>query len=170
MAGAATTQSDQWEVVCYEAWMLFELCRLLESKDYDGSQVVKNAMVESACLHMRILVDILLSTDSGKSDDIRLNRLLPAFNPSSVDVLRRAYVDGNLSLNQQSIRWTLNKMIAHPTHQRCSKYDYTQILEQLLPLIGSVLQEIQAFQPTSIPKLQQPKYTVDPRMCAKTTS
>src|SRR5439155_20780008 len=78
MMSPASTGTDPWEIVEYEARMLFDLCRLLSSEGFKpDNDIVNNAVVESACLHTRILVDILLSKDSGKGDDILLSQLLP---------------------------------------------------------------------------------------------
>jgi hypothetical protein len=111
MAAPTSKATDPWEVVDYEAWMLFELRRVLDGEAFNAhSDVVKNALVESVCLHIRILVDVLLSKDSGKGDDIRLTQLLPGFRHSSVDQLRAAYGDGKPVQPQLPWPcWTLNK-------------------------------------------------------------
>lgn len=160
--------TDPWEVVAYEAKMLFGLCRLLSVPESQPSNaLIANAVVESACLHARILVDILLSKDSRRDDDIRLELLVPSFRPPSVDRLRVTYGDAR---TEQSPCWILNKMIAHPTLQRGKSYDYTGVIRRLLPLIEAVWQEIESHQPSVLPKLHMPTGGVDPRFCAKTSS
>ena len=74
MLSPASPPTDSWDIVTYEATMLFDLYRELGSESSSQyPHVVKNVLVESTCLHTRILVDILLSKDSHKDDDIRLN-------------------------------------------------------------------------------------------------
>jgi hypothetical protein len=172
MPSTTGTGTDPWDIVAYEARMLFELCRLLGSETFDpNSNIVNNAVVESACLHTRILVDILLSKDSGKGDDIRLDQLLPTFKHQSVDRLRAAYGDSKPAQPKPPWPcWTLNKMIAHPTLKRGMSHDYTDTLKGLLPLIEAVWQEIENHQRVVLSKLPKPTGGIDPRFCAKTSS
>jgi hypothetical protein len=159
---------DPWDIVAYEAQMLFGLCGLLGDEAFKpGNNLVNNAVVESSCLHTRILVDILLSKDSGKGDDIRLDQLVPGFRHSSVDQLRAAYGDAR---TERSPCWVLNKMIAHPTLKRGASYDYTSIIRQLLPLIEAVWQEVENYHRGVLSKLSKPPHGFDPSLCAKTSS
>jgi hypothetical protein len=168
MAAPISMATDPWDIVAYEARMLFDLCPVLGSEVYNRNlDVVTNALVESACLHMRILIDILISKASGKGDDIRLDQLLPALRHSSVNGLRAAYGDGK---TERSPCWTLNKMIAHPTLMRGSSHDYTDVIKNLLPLIEAVWQEIENHHRGVLSKLPKGTGGVDPRFCAKTSS
>jgi hypothetical protein len=161
-----STGTDPWDIVAYEARTLFDLSRLLGDEAFNpGNVIVANAVVESTCLHTRIFIDILLSKDSGRGDDIRLDQLVPGFRHSSVDRLRTAYGD---SRTEQSLCWILNKMIAHPTLKRGTNYDYTSAIRQLLPLIKMVWQEIENHRGLS--NLPKPTGGIDPRFCAKTSS
>ena len=168
MAIPAGTVTDPWDIVAYEAKMLFGLCAVLGGPAAQpDNDLVANAIVESACLHTRILIDILLSKDSGLGDDIRLDQLVPGFQPPSVDKLRSAYGDAR---TQGSPRWTLNKMVAHPTLKRGTSHDYTGVIRQLLPLIEAVWQEVQSHHRAVLAKLPQLPGGIDPRFCAKTSS
>jgi len=162
----------QWEVVAYEATTLFQLCDILGGDAYNGyPKAVRNAIVESACLHARIIIDILLSKDSGKGDDIRLDQLLPGFQPASLQKLRSVY---GHSKDPQPLPlwpcWILNKMVAHPTLKRGTSYDYADLLRSLVPLIEDVLRAIQTSPATGASKLPAPRGGMDPRFCAKTGS
>jgi hypothetical protein len=172
MAAPTSDAADPWEVVTYEAWMLFGLCRILEGETFNvNPDVAKNAVVESVCLHTRIFVDILLSKDSGKGDDIRLNQLLPGFQHSAVDQLRAAHGDGKP--DQPPVPWpcwTLNKMIAHPTLKRGNSHDYTDVIKKLLPFIEEVWREIESYHRLSVSQVAKPTGGLDPRFCAKTSS
>jgi hypothetical protein len=167
-ASATSTGTDPWDIVAYEARMLFDLCRLLGCQEFKpDSNIVNNAVVESACLHARILVDILLSKDSGKGDDIRLSQLLPGYRHPSVEQLRGVYGDGK---TERSPCWILNKMIAHPTLKRGTSYDYTSVLKQLLPLIDMVWQAMENHHQAILSKQPKPTGWIDPDFCAKTSS
>jgi len=132
---------DLWVVPGYEADMFFTLCRFLEQGNQDYARLhhhVQNAVVESALLHTRILVDIFLSR--GNKDDIRLSDLLPGFQSQALEDLRRAYGDGGMN---GTPCWTLNKMLAHSTKQRRDRHDYTALLNQMHPLLAAIWAEVE---------------------------
>src|SRR6516225_4499627 len=86
-----------WVIFDYEAEMFFTMCSLLVTgnKELAGlSHHVRNAIVESALLHTRQLVDILLSRGSG-DDDINLTTLLGTSQPAQLEELRQAYGNRN---------------------------------------------------------------------------
>ncbi len=170
MGAPASKGTGPWEVVNYEAWMLFVLCRLLKGETLaEYPDVVKNAMVESVCLHIRVLVDFMLSKDFGKGGDIRLDQLLPGFQHPSVGRLKAAYGDGKPAQPPWPC-WTLNKMIAHPTLERGNSHDYTDVINKLLPLIEEVWRAIQNHCQPMVYQVAEPTGGIDPRLCAKTSS
>src|SRR5205814_906566 len=119
--------NEPWVVFDYEADMFLEMCKLLVANNQEFSSLsghVRNAVVESALLHTRQLVDILLSRGS-ESDDINLATLVANDQPARLDELRRAYGNRN---TVSSPCWTINKMLAHPTALRSSSFDYSNIL------------------------------------------
>lgn len=95
-----------------------------------------NAVVESALLHLRQLVDILLSRDKREEDAIRLKDLLPNFQDSRLEELREKYGRRD---NKGSPCWTLNKMLAHPTYERSDRYDYSSLLQEMAPLVKDLI-------------------------------
>jgi len=104
---------------------------------------IRNALVESAVLHTRILIDILLSRKQD-DDDILLRALLPNQHANEkvvclVKTLRKAYGNRN---EPSTACWTFNKMLAHPTFNRTGGFDYTSLVSQLDPVIISLLREI----------------------------
>ncbi len=169
MSSAKATVTDPWDIVTYEVQMFFELCRLLAGARHAAvGEIANNAMVESACLHARVLIDILRSKTSHKGDDIRMDDLLPGFRPPSLDKLDAAYGDGN---TPGTPCWTLNKMIMHPTIMRGSSHDYTNLLNRMLPLIQAVWQEVDARHPTrGTASLASSTHGVYPGLSAKTSS
>ncbi len=71
MLSPNVTGIDPWDIVAYEARMLFGLWRVLASKqNAPVGDIINNAMVESACLHARVLIDIFLSKDCARADDV----------------------------------------------------------------------------------------------------
>ena len=136
-----TKNNDPWVVFGYEVEQFYRMCKLLKAGNDEYAalpQHMKNAVVESALLHARILADILLSRGT-QPDDINLSNLLPGFCPPTFDKLKCAYGDRH---TEWTPCWTLNKMLAHPTLRRGSNHDYTKLLKQLVPLLCSVVQEV----------------------------
>src|SRR5579862_1326382 len=134
-----TSPESPWVVYDYEVLMFTELRNVLmvsPSKIYH--QLIVNAIVESMLLHLRILTGILIST--GHSNDIKLkDHLLPKFKSRRVDDLRKEY---GTSDTEGTPCWTLNKMLAHPSLRRSNSYDYTQVLNVLVPCILPLIEEI----------------------------
>lgn len=133
--------SHPWEVLDYEADMFYAMWSLLRP-DHQGYAIldlhIRNAVVESALLHLRQLAAILLS-EGDAPDDINLSDLLPGFQPARVDELKRAYGERGQA---NTPRWIINKMLAHPTSRRGRTYDYTRLLNQLAPLLDHVIQDV----------------------------
>ena len=132
--------TDPWVVYDYEVSMFTEMLRVsttaVECNKFPP--LVQNAVVESMLLHLRILVDILLSRGSG-DDDIKLTDLLPAFKSSLVAKLKNAYGDRK---TVDSPCWQLNKRLADPTLIRSSRYNYSDLLNTLGLLVMPMLAEI----------------------------
>ncbi len=103
-------------------------------------QTVSNAIVESMLLHLRILVEILLSRGfDPDGDNIKLAELLPAFKSPLIEELGNRYGKrGSLG----TPCWTLNKMLAHPSRLRSDSYHYDPVLKVMLPALLPLLDEI----------------------------
>ena len=135
--------NDAWVVFGYEADMLLAMCNLLVPCNQEFALLsgnVRNAVVESALLHTRQLVDILLSRGSG-SDDINLATLVPNHQPARLEELRQAYGNRN---TEGSPCWTINKMLAHATTQRSSSFDYSSMLNGLAPIVADIVQDVRS--------------------------
>jgi len=124
----------------YEADMFKGTLTLCSGSDVTASysRYVANAIVESLLLHTRILIDILLSRDSG-ADAVSLTTLLPGFVPARLGELRDLYGSRNIV---ESPCWTLNKRLAHSTNVRSDSFDYTRMVNDLRPAIQQCLDEI----------------------------
>ena len=130
-----------WEVYDYEVDMFTQMLRIGTTVEcHMFPQPIQNAIVESMLLHLRILVDILLSRGPG-NDDINLTDLLPGFKSSLVAQLKTAYGD---SKTVGSPCWHLNKRLAHPTQIRSTSYNYDHVLQALGPMVLKLLDEIAA--------------------------
>jgi hypothetical protein len=159
--------ADPWDIVAYEARMLFDLCRLINGGGFKSKpQLERNAIVESTCLHMRILIDVLLSKDSGKGDDIKLSRLLSGFNDASVKALDDAYHHGPSPTPCRE----LNKMLAHPTLSRGTEHDYTALIRKLLPHVEAVWTAVEKHPARITTQRSETTGEIDPNFCAKTSS
>jgi hypothetical protein len=145
----ATTPESPWVVYDYEVEMFTEL-RKVDLAIYP--KVIVNAIVESMLLHLRILVEILIS--KGYPDDIKLkDHLLPKFESRLVDELRAKYGDGK---REGTPCWTLNKRLAHPSLSRSSSHDYTPVVDALVPCILPLLDEIDRAREPSTRAISRP--------------
>lgn len=110
----APTADPRWAVFDYEVMMFRSMCALLVNGNQEYASLsgpLKNALTECALLHMRQLADILLSRGN-QPDDIRLQTLLPGFQPQGLNNLSQHYGD-NRTPNTPC--GTINKRLAHAT-------------------------------------------------------
>lgn len=131
--------AEEWGVYKYEVDMFQATLELVRSESLHLPLVVRNALAESMLLHLRILVGILLS--HGWEDDVKLKEILPGFQSDNVDKLKELYGD---RAQVGSCCATLNKMLAHASKVRSDQYDYSSVVDKLLPTISTLLAEIQA--------------------------
>lgn len=133
--------SDQWAVFNYEVDQFNAMCDLLRANHPVTpllSQPVRNAFVESALIHTRIITQILLS--EGWPSDIKLDALLPSFTTPNVQRLKDAYGENS---DSGSPRSTLNKLLAHSDKSRTDSHNYSAPLNLLVPIIRDLLLEIE---------------------------
>jgi len=142
--------NNLWAVYDYEVNQLCAMCDLLRVDNpilKMFSQEIRNAIVESALIHTRILVGILLSEPKDERsgwDDFKVEDLVPSFQSNNVDRLRAAY---SKSLDGASPRSVINKRLAHASRIRSDSHDYSPILEKLLPIIHDLVAEIERQRP-----------------------
>lgn len=138
---SSSTTDPRWIVFDYEVMMFRSMCALLANGNVEYaklSESLRNAVTECAILHTRQLADILMSR--GKlPDDINLKELLPEFKPKGLDALCHHYGDHRTA---NTPCWTINKYLAHATSRRGDNFDYTDLLNGLVPLVEVVLDEI----------------------------
>ena len=138
---------DPWTIFNYEVYMLLYpnyLSRIYDKPKDITQRAIKNALVESRLLHIRILTEILLSKNKGFKDNLILEELIDKSTQS--DFLKRLIAELNStygnSKQENSPCWTLNKMLAHASNLRGSSYNYSKIFDNLFPIILSILREI----------------------------
>ena len=125
-----------WRILDYEVQMFLGIGHLRSNLKIDGgheAQLIRNALVESSLLHIRILIDIFLSR--GKQyDDINLEQLgydSKSIEPiflEKINTLKRVYGEPS---DKTSNCWTINKRLAHPTTHRTEGYDYSNLFKSL---------------------------------------
>ena len=131
-------QNDPWVTVGYEVEMFRRLLPHLKSSDESRPEwEIRNAITESALLHARQLADILLSRTKATTD-IKLEGLMPNFQPTRLHELEQVYGD-----TRGGICHTLNKYAMHPTTLRTHLRDYMPELERLAPIIEDIVSEIE---------------------------
>jgi hypothetical protein len=140
MNTANAGQQSPWVVYDYEVYMFKQMLDIVYKGEHTSfPEPIRNAILESLLLHLRILADILLSR-GGFPDDIKLTNLLPGFNSPLLDKLRNEYGESKMV---GSRCWTLNKMLAHPSSLRTSGYNWSQSLTAMRPIILPLLDEIE---------------------------
>jgi hypothetical protein len=151
--------NDPWSVVYYEVLMYWGTRNVIHQVlRLPDEAVIRNAVVESMVLHTRILIDILLSKGTEKSDDIRLKAILPNWvAKEGKDLLKQlSDVYGKWNI-PNSPCWVINKMLAHPTKFRTSSFNYTDTLRKVDPVVYEILQALskRTRRPALFPYVQQ---------------
>jgi len=140
MNEANAGQQSLWVVYDYEVDMFNQMHGACSTGARNMfQQPIANAIVESMLLHLRILVEILVSSGPDPDgDNIKLTDLLPSFKSPLIEELRNKYGRGTPG----SPCWTLNKMLAHPSRLRSHTYSYDPVLKVMLPVLRPLLDEI----------------------------
>jgi hypothetical protein len=136
-----------WDVVGYEVLMFLGTSHVrkhLKGGNGPNTQIIRNALVESSLLHMRILADIFLSRGS-KPDDIHLEEL--GFVVSGQDDVLADKIGAfekvyGKSSDKNSKCWIINKMLAHPTTHRSDRYAYGTVFNELDIPLKSIIEYI----------------------------
>ena len=141
MNTANENEQSPWVVYDYEVEMFRQTLDACTTGACRWFQYpIPNAIVESMLLHLRILVEILLSSGADPDgDNIKLADLLPNFESGLIEELRTKY--GNRKMIG-SPYWTLNKKLAHPSLLRSDSYNYDFVLRTVVPIILPLLDEI----------------------------
>jgi hypothetical protein len=136
-----------WRILDYEVQMFLGMGDIRAHLKIEGDNeelLVRNALVESSLLHIRILTDIFLSKGN-HADDINLELL--GFNSNSIEpilaeklyALALAYGKAN---DQESNCWIINKRLAHPTTHRTKGYDYSTVFDSMDKPLKAIVEYI----------------------------
>ena len=142
-----TKMGDPWVIFDYEANMFLELWKVLQNGRQGLSipiLAIQNAVVESILLHIRQLADMILSRGK-RPDDILLAHLVQDYVPRRLDELDRVYGNNNI---EDCPCWTINKMLAHATFKRSSSHNYSNLVNQIAPILAEIVQEIRSVKPS----------------------
>ncbi|MEX2144484.1 MAG: hypothetical protein WD740_07810 [Anaerolineales bacterium] len=137
-------ETSTWTVLDYEVQMYLGTSHVRKNLSCGNSpktQIIKNALVESSLIHMRILTDIFLSRGN-RPDDVQLKNfgfediVQHAGLAEMIDSFKNVY---GKSSDEDSNCWIINKKFAHPTTQRSDRYDYSAVFNALDPLLKSII-------------------------------
>ncbi len=129
-----------WCVIAYEVTMLRWA---ISAQPLDV--LAKNFITENKILHARNLCDFCTST---RKNDIKPADLFDSFDDDLkytklrelLRSLSRQYGNGR----EGDVKWTFNKMLAHPTKERGKNFDYTTFLDRISPVLGEIIAEIES--------------------------
>jgi len=138
-------------VLEYELMMVSYLREILSdhSNNYNSKKtIIKNALVESLLLHIRIICDIYTSKSSGHDDDITLNKIIKEIDlplkdkerlENEINKLKKSY--GNRK-DKKSPCYIINKRLAHASNIRGLDYNYDDVITTLFPHLGKITKEL----------------------------
>jgi hypothetical protein len=145
-----------WRILDYEVQMFLGIGHLRSNLKIEGGlegQLIRNALVESSLLHIRILIDIFLSRGK-QPDDINLEQLgydsksIEPILSQKVNALKIVYGE---SSDKTSNCWTINKRLAHPTTHRTEGYDYSNLFMSLDKPLKEIIRYIYENQARPLP-------------------
>ncbi len=146
-----------WEILDYELMQLGGLWKHFQAGSHNAQPLdIRNAMVESAIIHLRIVLE-MLKDQPQKNDDYCLKDLiLMACKPIGLPALIQIYTDdstysgfvvallkGDPGTNmKKSPKWQIDKLMFHPTKNRTTSHDWTPILNVLVPRLSPVIDDL----------------------------
>jgi len=159
---AVDRRPQWWSVIGYEVSMLRGLQELgfriiPPTKDpVRSGWLLKNNIIEGRVLHARNLCDFCTSK---QNRDITPLDLFDDFNTDpKYDTLKKL----TKHLTQQygknvpgNPRWAFNKMLAHPTKERDSDFNYDPFLERVIPVLQEIIGEMETLRGLPFPALPE---------------
>ena len=127
-------EDSSWTVLDYEVQMYLGTSYLrenLKGENGPNTQIIRNSLVESTLLHIRILSDLLLNRCK-YPDDINRTKLGLNFEEGELAEKVKALADKyGQPKEKNSNCWIINKKLAHPTTHRSDSYDYAEVFNSL---------------------------------------
>ena len=99
---------------------------------------VRDALVESALLHTRVLVEFFLGSNQKRGDDVWVGDLWPGFRSERTELLRGVWGAGDVSH-----RSNVNKRLTHFTNKRGAGVDWTPLHDSVVPVLGILISELE---------------------------
>lgn len=133
-----------FEVVNYEIMMflgvpLFQSKVKTKTEDKFLPVILQNMRAETRVLHIRVLTEVFLS--GGKSDDIKINHLLPEWHKRNAAVLQELDEAYKTPLPEtgESPKTHIDKLLAHATTKRGSSFNWSPVVDRMMPPLLKVL-------------------------------
>jgi hypothetical protein len=151
-----TTNEKVWRILDYKVQMFLGIDYVrshLRIEGVNDARLIRNALVESSLLHIRILTDIFLSRGK-RPDDINLEQLgfdidsIEQIFAEKISALLTAYGDPS---DQTSNCWIVNKRLAHPTTYRTEGYDYSELFNSMDMPLKVIIESIYGYAKRPIP-------------------
>ena len=147
-----------WDLFDAEVGQLDALWKYFQALKHNAQPAeVRQAVVESAVIHLRIIMEMVSRDAPQKADDYCLADLIAlADRPAGLPALVQMYSDdatyaplvmallgGTPAANlTRSPKWQIDKLMFHPTKNRAVGHDWTPILNILAPHVGPVIQDL----------------------------
>ena len=159
---AVDRRPQWWSVIGYEVSMLRGLQELgfriiPPTKDpVRSGWLLKNNIIEGRVLHTRNLCDFCTSK---QNRDITPFDLFDDFNTDpKYDTLKKLtkHLTEQYGKNAPgNPRWAFNKMLAHPTKERDSDFNYDPFLERVIPVLQEIIGEMETLRGLPFPALPE---------------
>jgi hypothetical protein len=139
----------KWKTVAYEIKMYFETLEMMRTNIKEWA--LHNAIVESATIHHRCLVDFLLSGRSGRKKnhetDVAIGDLFDDWKSNAqYSRLKKLIVtlDKEYGSNiEGNPRWEFNTLMAHVTEYRSRGHDYGPAFDKMRGPIVDCVRELE---------------------------
>jgi len=116
--------------------------------------LLQNTLAETRILHIRVLTEVFLS--GGRSDDIKIEQLLPEWHKQNTVILKE--LDGAyktpLPETGESPKTHIDKLLAHATVKRGASFNWTPVIERMEPPLRNILKALPVSQFQSLALLQ----------------
>lgn len=127
---------NPWIIFNYEVDQLYGLIPFLNA-EFQAPDPIKNAITEAAILHLRLISEMLREEPLPGTDDIALPDLVGSYRPPDLAAFNAAFGTRNSGPRQE-----INTRLVHPSKARIDNYDYTPILQTLLPLMDQIIPDL----------------------------
>ncbi len=147
-----------WDLFDAEERQLDALWKYFQALKHNAQPAeVRQAVVESAVIHLRIIMEMVSRDAPQKSDDYCLADLIAlADRPAGLPVLVKMYSEDATyaplvlallggtpaAMLTKCPKWQIDKLMFHPTKNRAVGHDWTPILNILAPYVGPVIQDL----------------------------